>query len=153
MSLQLKIYHLVHPLERPVPGFEPQIRCLYFQSVIVSLQSNSRGITYPVVAEVFGICATCARRLFRWIVRPRRHGSIERITADNLMQMDRRSLTGLNKRVDSVDNQLITLKAKHSSCCVLTCHEAVGGSSNGIVGREEEPEGDSGPLHLVDEKE
>lgn len=63
----------------------------------------------PVVGKVFSISACCASTLLADIPF---HCSIERISADNLMNMGRRNTVWFNERVKALDRYSRTAKSK-----------------------------------------
>lgn len=75
---------------------------------VASLEVQVGG---PVVREVVSELAGCAGGMLGDVVGG--HGDVEGVAADNLMDMWRRDLAGVDEGVDTVDDNLGTAKPQH----------------------------------------
>lgn len=87
LALEAQVHHLRHA----------------FKGAVLRLEVQVCG---PVVAEVFGVVARCARGGSGWVKFDRLHRRIESVTTDDLMHVGRRGHSRLHERVDTVVDEL-----------------------------------------------
>lgn len=105
-------------------------------ALVTSVPSLEVHIRRPVVGEIIGRVAGCARRNLGDVGVG--HGGVERVSTDDLVNMGRRHLSGVHKRVKTLDSDLRAAESQ----VVQPVHEPLG------VGQSREEE--SRPDHDVD---
>ena len=71
-----------------------------------SIAGTEVEVGSPVVREILGERASRAGRVSGWVEAGGVHGSVERVTADDLVHMRSREGTGVDERVDAVQREL-----------------------------------------------
>ena len=87
-------------------------------SFVRSISGLEVEVGRPVVGKILGVATCGARRLLGDICHL--HCSVEGITTDNLMQMRRGSLAGIDERIDTINGELRAAEPQHGEAIVTS---------------------------------
>ena len=93
-------------------------------AAVAGLEEHDGG---PVVGQVLDEAARRARRLGREVVLADLHGQVERVAADDLVQVGRVADARVDEGVDAVDDELRAREAQHVLGCRAACEQGHGG--------------------------
>ena len=94
---------------------------------VLGLKEHDGG---PVIGQVLNEAARGAGRSGYEVVSGGVHGQVERVAADDLMEMGRVSLARVDEGIDTVDDELGAGKAQHVLRCGSICQQGNGGEGS-----------------------